>query len=879
MKRFFSFFILTLVILLSSCVEDKTSLMQEEIAINFNLNADNFTRAYGDGTTVRDLEYAIFSKADFDSGDYSSPVGETHKEIKNAFSATSQTAVVTEKLGLDHEYVAVFWADAEDDNYNIDWTTLTMEIEDTDRLSAQDEAADAFYAVYKFTANTEHVDSSVYLKRPFAQLNIATSNIESAVDVLKAELTQTAVRANTYTKLNLASGVASEVEECLFNFAAIPTEDNAISDGTNTFTRIATCYILVNNNSTENITVYLNNDSYYRTFSDIKLYRNLRTNIVGNVFSGTTEVEGVESPKNVSHKDGKFRVQLTWEAPSVAGYTTRITWTQEGEEKSKDVDASLGEVIIDGLPEGDHTFTLINIDSNNVASYETMEIAHAFGEFVTRTLGNTAYDADTKTATLTFKKTVTTLENPSPWAEGKETVIKYTNINGTETTKTIVNADQRVVCDNIGVGVTISYYTAYESDNGCEMLDEMNGPILTTVTTTGFDVKVMTWNVCCAWKGGIGGGSDDGYLAEHWGGFLGLERTLIGHPWRIRRAAIAETIRNSDADVIFLQEMNCTDPINFFRDILQLLNGNGAYLGYSDSYYNDSTWPVETYNGNTYYGVMIKRGSSSGFDDEGNAIIFKKSMFTDVTSTYDTNTPVGYFWLSNTPNQESIYPNANCKRICLYKRLKHNATGKEFVVACTHIDNSHDAEDAPGYTIMNNQVQILINNLKANTLTTDEQRAYEDTAEADKIGRCPVIIGGDMNANPSYSSIQRFGYNKAGGYRTIANPEGNTTVDNDFADTYNVAINGAATMSYPSSTVSRSTMIDIKYDENTKKATASQNGAEWDYIFMRWGNTVKSYQIHNPFYKSFVYNGSDYEDVFLSDHNAVSAVINLQYYE
>lgn len=844
--------------------------MQEEIAINFNLNADNFTRAYGDGTTVRDLEYAIFSKADFDSGNYSSPVGETHKEIKNAFSATSQTAVVTEKLGLDHEYVAVFWADAEDDNYNIDWATLTMEIEDTGRLSTQDEAADAFYAVYKFTANAEHIDSSVYLKRPFAQLNIATSNIESAVDALKAELTQTAVRANTCTKLNLASGVASEMEEHRFNFAAIPTEDTAISDGTNTFTRIATCYILVNNNSTENITVYLNDESYHRTFSDIKLYRNLRTNIVGNVFSGTTEVEGVESPKNVSHKDGKFRVQLTWEAPSVAGYTTRITWTQNGEEKSKDVDASLGEVIIEDLPEGDHTFTLINIDSNNVASYETMEIAHAFGEFVTRTLGNTAYDADTKTATLTFKKTVTTLENPSPWAEGKETVIKYTNINGTETTKTIANADQRVVCDNISVGVTISYYTAYESDNGCEMLDEMNGPTLTTVTTTGFDVKVMTWNVCNAYDYITIDTNNDGNKDKE-----------VGHPWRIRRAAIAETIKNSDADVIFLQELNCIDPINFFRDILQLINGNGASLGSDDSYYNGSifNWPVETYNGNTYYGLMIKRGSSSGFDDEGNAIIFKKSMFTDVTSNYDKSSPVGYFWLSNTPNQQSIYPNANCKRICLYKRLKHKATGKEFVVACTHIDNSHFADDGPEYAVMNGQVQILINNLRANTLTTDEQRAYEDTAEADKIDRCPVIIGGDMNANPSYSSIQRFGYNKAGGYRTIANPEGNTTADNDFADTYNVAINGAATMSYPSSAVSRSTMIDIKYNASTNTATAYQNGAEWDYIFMRWGNTVKSYQIHNPFYKSFVYNGSDYEDVFLSDHNAVSAVINLQYYE
>lgn len=383
---------------------------------------------------------------------------------------------------------------------------------------------------------------------------------------------------------------------------------------------------------------------------------------------------------------------------------------------------------------------------------------------------------------------------------------------------------------------------------------------------TNFDVKVMTWNVCCAWNG------TDGYIAE-------ISGKKIGHPWSVRRAAIAQRIIESDADVICLQELNCTDPVKFFRDIMQLLNGNGSNLGSNDSYYNGSilTWPVETYNGNTYYGLMIKRGSSSGFDDEGNAIIYKKSMFTDVTSNYDKSSPVGYFWLSNTPNQQSIYPDANCKRICLYKRLKHNATGKEFVVACTHIDNSHDAEDKPGYDIMNSQVQILINNLRANTLTTNEQRGYDDTEEADKLDRCPVIIGGDMNANPSISSIQRFGYNIAGGYRTEANPSNNTGSNNDFADCYVAAERAGATMTYPFGEVSRSTMVDIKYDASTNTAYVSQNGAEWDYIFMRWGNTVKSYQIHSPFDQTFVYNGTTYNNVFLSDHNAVSAVINLRY--
>ena len=120
---------------------------------------------------------------------------------------------------------------------------------------------------------------------------------------------------------------------------------------------------------------------------------------------------------------------------------------------------------------------------------------------------------------------------------------------------------------------------------------------------TNFDVKVMTWNVCCAWHGGIGGGSDDGYLAE-------VNGVYLGHPWKIRRAAIAQRIIESDADVICLQELNCTGTIKFFRDIMQLLNGvdpNSLFANLDGNHNNG--WPVETYNGNTYYGVMVKRGS------------------------------------------------------------------------------------------------------------------------------------------------------------------------------------------------------------------------------------------------------------------------------
>lgn len=407
---------------------------------------------------------------------------------------------------------------------------------------------------------------------------------------------------------------------------------------------------------------------------------------------------------------------------------------------------------------------------------------------------------------------------------------------------------------------------------------------------TEFDIKVMQWNICCAWKGAPIGSSTEGYLAE-------IDGVKIGHPWWVRRAAIVERIKESDADIILLQELNCTWPVNFFRDIMQLLNGNGTNLGSDDSFYNGSPWPVETYNGSTYYGVMIKRGSythsSNGYSaDEGNAIIYKTNKFTDVTSNVTSKNH--YFWLhakSAGVDEQDVATaggqTAYSKRICLFKRLRHEDTGKEFAVACTHLDNNKEGDD---YPIQNQQVQQMLNHLKDRALTDTEDRAYEATAEADKLNRCPIIIGGDMNVNPTLSPALRFGYSIAGGYRTEANPEGNTGSNNDFANCYTATIAHHNTITYSNGSSvtfttgneaegSRSTMVDLSYDSDEGKAYYKQNDAQWDYIFMRWGNSVKSYRIWSPVSGQFTYDGTTYNGVFLSDHNAISAVINLRYYK
>ena len=126
-----------------------------------------------------------------------------------------------------------------------------------------------------------------------------------------------------------------------------------------------------------------------------------------------------------------------------------------------------------------------------------------------------------------------------------------------------------------------------------------------------------------------------------------------------------------------------------------------------------------------------------------------------------------------------------------------------------------------------------------------------------------------MNATPTTKPIQRFGWNIAYGYRTTATGDG--TKDNDFADCY--AATPAASRKYPdSSTSNRGTMATIS------GTTATRNTTAFDYLFMRWGNSVKEFQIYAPTY-TFTYDGKTRTNVLLSDHCPVTAVINLRYYE
>lgn len=114
------------------------------------------------------------------------------------------------------------------------------------------------------------------------------------------------------------------------------------------------------------------------------------------------------------------------------------------------------------------------------------------------------------------------------------------------------------------------------------------------------------------------------------------------------------------------------------------------------------------------YGVVVHYRSAT--NPEGLAILYKK----DTVSMLNE----GFFWLSETPDQESLSYDTTLPRICTWMQLKHKATGQIFVYYNLHLGGSE----------------------KANT------GSYQQVAQdMEKYSQYPCFAGGDLNMLPQHS--------------------------------------------------------------------------------------------------------------------------------
>ena len=263
------------------------------VSVNIGLQKIQ-SRAYSDGKTATELQYAVYRKNDDGT---LTMLGEAVDDTDFLLKKEIQFQLVT-----GHTYAFVFWAASPDAPYTVEFTStgaeMTVSYEDA---TANDEARDAFYT-YKELKVVSDVEMTAELKRPFAQINVGTDDYKGAKDAgYEPTVSQISV-SNTYETLNLVNGEVSNPTDdpvkVEFAYGEIPTDETfpVTSDGVK-YEYMAMTYVLVPEDQ-ELIEVSFDcstaeEDGEVRAahkVGSVPVQRNYRTNLFGSLLTNDVKV-------------------------------------------------------------------------------------------------------------------------------------------------------------------------------------------------------------------------------------------------------------------------------------------------------------------------------------------------------------------------------------------------------------------------------------------------------------------------------------------------------------------------------------------------------------------------------------------------------------
>lgn len=195
--------------------------------VTFTICADGAvsSRAFGDGKTALKLQYAVY-----EAGKKTPVITVLDGDPKQVtFAEGSLSTTVNLKLVNGKDYDILFWADSEDAPYTFTPSEQTVTIDYATMPAVNDEARDAFYLLENTGVISGPIAKTIYLKRPFAQVNLGTDDL-TADEVVRVYGTaaanlRTSVKVKAYSTLNLATKEVKDEKELTFTAGAIPTDE------------------------------------------------------------------------------------------------------------------------------------------------------------------------------------------------------------------------------------------------------------------------------------------------------------------------------------------------------------------------------------------------------------------------------------------------------------------------------------------------------------------------------------------------------------------------------------------------------------------------------------------------------------------------------
>ena len=274
--------------MLSGCSQnefaDQPTAGGKSTTVTFAVNAPAAinTRAYADGNTATELQYAVYDENGTLLSGFGTPNGVTE-------TMTGKQTTVKLQLVKGNSYKVVFLATSTSAPYAIDWAAKTLKYNDA-LVIANNEAADAFYKAVDITV-TANEQQTVTLTRPFAQLNIGTDDMSSSITAGFTPSSTQVSLSGVPSSMNLLDGSVSGSQTLKLTYNAIPAAEDFPVDKTK-YKYLAMGYVLMGDKQTTDVTFDFKDATgkeFQRSYSAVPLQRNYRTNIYGSLLTNTVD--------------------------------------------------------------------------------------------------------------------------------------------------------------------------------------------------------------------------------------------------------------------------------------------------------------------------------------------------------------------------------------------------------------------------------------------------------------------------------------------------------------------------------------------------------------------------------------------------------------